>query len=54
MLPAPIGARCGVDSLTPFTITLDQPLGERALVDPRFYPAVRLTALRSDGQPDRS
>lgn len=54
VMPAPSGAVCGGDTLTPFTITLDQPLGGRTLVDPRFFPPVPLTALRPDGQPARS
>ena len=46
VLPAPAGASCDGDSLTPFTIELDEPLGERNLVDPRFYPPVPLVPLR--------
>lgn len=46
VLPAPAGARCGDEALTPFAIDLDEPLGERTLVDPRFYPPVPLAPLR--------
>jgi hypothetical protein len=47
VLPARPGASCAGDSLTPFTVDLDRPLGDRALIDPRFYPPVPLTDLRA-------